>query len=438
MRKRKRTTKTTIAPRKAGPNWRYAVLLGAILCAAVALRIAWLVYVRSRPVSDFAAYDLLGRSLSRGLGYTLWGGPSCLWPPGYPFTLSLIYRAFGPSWDAAKGVNVAFDLAAIALTYALGALLFSRLVGLLAALALAVWPSHWAYCGLIAGETEFTLLLMLLIVLAFIAARKGAPTWGWAVALGVLLGLTSLVRGQGLLLFLPIGAFWALRWPGQWKAAALRAGTVFAICLLVIAPWTLRNRLVLGSAVLISSGAYQNLWTGANAGTTGTWMPPPPLPGMSPLERDREMGRLAISYIVNHPLRYAGYAWPKLKALIGSDYQAWNWSVASLERPVPLAVAARNGLICDYYRVVLALAAAGGLLAICMLRVTTSASLPLLILGYWAGVHMVFIGVDRYHFPVTPLLALLAALALAAPFQWKQWFRRERPEAAAAARGQVP
>jgi len=88
--------------------------------------------------------------------------------------------------------------------------------------------------------------------------------------------------------------------------------------------------------------------------------------------------------------------------------------------------------------VVLALAAAGGLLAICMLRVTTSASLPLLILGYWAGVHMVFIAVDRYHFPVTPLLALLAALALAAPFQWKQWFRRERPEAAAAARGQVP
>jgi 4-amino-4-deoxy-L-arabinose transferase-like glycosyltransferase len=401
------------------------------LCAAVALRVAWLAYVRPIPVSDFEAYDLIARSLSRGLGYC-WeaGAPTVMYPPGYPFTLSLIYRAFGPSWDAAKGFNVAFDLGAIALTYALGALLFSRLVGLLAALALAVWPSHWAYCGLIAGETEFTLLLMLLLVLAFISARKGAPTWRWAVALGVLLGLTSLVRGQALLLFLPIGAFWALRWPGQWKAAALRAGTVFAICLLVITPWTLRNRLVLGSAVLISSGAYQALWAGANPGATGTYVP-------TPAVADSEMRRLAISYIVNHPLRYAGYAWPKLKALIGSDDQAWYWSVASLERPVPPAVAARNGLICDYYRVILALAAAGGLLAILMLRFTSSASLPLLILGYWAGVHMVFIGVDRYHFPVTPLLALLAALTLAAPFQWKQWFRRERPEAAAAARGRV-
>jgi hypothetical protein len=180
---------------------------------------------------------------------------------------------------------------------------------------------------------------------------------------------------------------------------------------------------------------------GANPNTTGKYYWPPPesnpFTGMSEGARDREMIRLAMSYIAAHPLRYIGYAWPKLRALIGNDYLGWMWATARTGHPLPPIMGSLEvwrlmpALFVKYYHVMLFLAAAGALLALWSLRSTRAAVLPLLVLCYWAALHMALIGDDRFHFGVTPLLALLAGLAIAAPLPGLQRLRQRAALSAA-------
>ena len=85
------------------------------------------------------------------------------------------------------------------------------------------------------------------------------------VVLGVAIGLAMLTRGEGLLL---MGAALAVWWPehpqaGGWSAA------LAAVARSAIAPWSVRNTLVLDTFVPLSTNASTTLWSGHNPSAPG-------------------------------------------------------------------------------------------------------------------------------------------------------------------------
>jgi 4-amino-4-deoxy-L-arabinose transferase-like glycosyltransferase len=123
--------------------------------------------------------------------------------------------------------------------------------GLVAAGIAAVYPMLWAADVSLMSETLYGALL----VAALLAATARRP-----IALGALLALAALTRGEALalLVLLVIPLFWR-----QWRPLAL----TFAAFLVVLAPWTIRNLATFEEPVLISNNA-NGIWIGANCPET--------------------------------------------------------------------------------------------------------------------------------------------------------------------------
>ena len=81
-----------------------------MLCGlAFVLRAAWaLVYGRIEAgPHDALFYEIAAGNLAGGHGYTqLFGGATAHWPPGFPFLVSLLYRAFGTHVKLGLALNV--------------------------------------------------------------------------------------------------------------------------------------------------------------------------------------------------------------------------------------------------------------------------------------------------------------------------------------------
>jgi 4-amino-4-deoxy-L-arabinose transferase-like glycosyltransferase len=94
---------------------------------------------------------------------------------------------------------------------------------------------------------------MLAAVAAAIEARRSECRLRWAAAVGVLLGLCALTRTNAILLVVPLAfAVWTGR-PWHRPRALLPPGLVVVGMLLTVAPWTVRNALVVHRFVPISS-----------------------------------------------------------------------------------------------------------------------------------------------------------------------------------------
>jgi hypothetical protein len=79
------------------------------------------------------------------------------------------------------------------------------------------------------------------------------PTRRRAAALGVGIGLATLVRGEAIGLLVVLLVPVALQLPRQRRLRLTSAGVVVAVALLTIAPWSLRNSLTMHQPVLVST-----------------------------------------------------------------------------------------------------------------------------------------------------------------------------------------
>jgi hypothetical protein len=134
-----------------------------------------------------------------------------------------------------------------------------------------------------------------------------APSWPRALALGALIGACALTRPDGLLLVLFVGG------PVAWRAGGglwRRLGRLVVIALGVVVfvlPWTVRNTVVFGEPVLISTNEGA-LWRGANCEATyagpdiGAWRFDclTPAAGANEAERSRTWRREGLAYAAEH------------------------------------------------------------------------------------------------------------------------------------------
>src|SRR4051794_15597912 len=122
--------------------------------------------------------------------------------------LSLEYRAFGVSSLGGRLLSVAFGMGTVWLTYAIGARLYGRRVGMLAALLIGVMPYAVVVSRQVLLDTPmaFFAALALYLLIRYVQTDQAA----WLYASAVALGLAVLTKETAILLAGGVYAFFAL------------------------------------------------------------------------------------------------------------------------------------------------------------------------------------------------------------------------------------
>jgi len=236
-----------------------------IFVVAFGLRVAWMrhsypddIVFTSNPLlfGDEVFYYFAAASLAAGEAYRdpLTGELTSLFPPGYPFALTPLFVVFGTHLLVAKLLNVTVSALTAVLVYALAARVADRRAGLLAGGLMAVWPSQVLFSALVMTEPLFVALSVVLVLAltAWLRDRAGVSAWQ-AVALGLLLGYMGLVRAEALLLLGAVPALWLLSGV-SWRNAVGAAPLLLLGAALVIAPWTARNYARFDEFILLRGG----------------------------------------------------------------------------------------------------------------------------------------------------------------------------------------
>lgn len=403
--------------------------------AALVLRVAWVLWVDRDGfvLNDAMMYNANAVAINEGLGFRPpQGGPSAQWPPAYSTILAGIYWVFGiePLWGEI------FNAIVSALTVVLLMLLIERVVDRRAAIVggvmLAVLPGPILWTDVLVTETLYTAMF----VLCFLVLAHASPTWRWLVAIGAVIGLGALVRGEALTWgLLPIVLFW--RELPRLELAKRIAG-VAAVVIVILMPWTIRNAIVMDAFVPVATNASATLWSGHHAGATGGQTYPPEEyylqfdqePPLRELQSGSALRRDAIEYMVTHPVHELQLVPLKLIHLNRGDSYALDWvNDAPGAAPISPINVERIGVIADvgYY----------GLLTLFLLgavvlgrpfwrtrmgRVFAASFLTALFLyGF------LYYGNYRYRLPYEPLMVLVAAAFLTQLWRWRRTSERTDP-----------
>lgn len=417
----------------------HVIWLAIIVTFGFSLRLAWVSVTQWEPAPDDDAfrYDFAARALADGAGYIhLNGSPTAFWPPGYPLILATAYRFIGEHLVVAQLLNVMFGTGTVILTYLIGRRTLGPIVAVVGAGIVAFFPSLVFYTGVTLSEITFTFLALLGLYLLIVEAQQGRERdLRLLIGAGLVLGLATLTRGQAFLLPLIMVPFWLRNGVTQDLIVERLVAVVLGIGL-IVAPWTIRNAAELGSPVFISTNAGIDLWIGHHEGANGSGSGAgqelvfrhPELSGVEREVRVNAEGvRESIWFALTHPEEEARLPFQKLFWLYYNDEEGLEWNDGHGGQPF-MSDGIRKSLVAlsnVYYFAVLGLVALG----FRHWYSTKDAGKLLLItlVGYWTAVHMIFFGDPRFHAPIMPIAALLAAPALVALWSGKEpWSKPER------------
>ncbi len=230
-----------------------------------------------------------------------------LYPPVYPILLAAWGAMVGFSTASLTLLATIVDLVTAGAMILLARMLGNRLAGLAAAWLYLIWPSVLLSTPLAQKEGVCALLAVLLAIQWVRLAAKqdaGAARWYAAVGLGVTAGVLTLTQPGEAPLVMVFGLVSAAAC--GWRraiVAGLRA-VPFAV-LAILLPWWIRNALIFGAFVPLTSAGGYGLWIGNNPGATGHWMrPPPQLYGMGEIAFGKAAAAIAIDWIVQHPMDF--------------------------------------------------------------------------------------------------------------------------------------
>ena len=385
----------------------YAAAIGIVLGLALFLRLHYVLTAEHPPLDwDQLEYTKTAvQILENGVYAYRDTSSNTLVTPGFPMLLVAVFAAVGydpdlpgtmPELMAVRVLNCFVSLGAIWFIYRIGALLFHRIAGLLAASFAAVHPSYVWACSLILTEIPFLTCFTALLYLQVRIIQENRLRHH--VLAGLLLALTVLIRPN----VLPIGMvpsvfLWFRRRKPYWREIGC-AAVAFA---LVMMPWWVRNALTFHQFIPIADGEAGNPFLGGTDPYFRGTIDWNRIDGMDGNEQFAEGLRRIRQGLAEDP-----WLWVKWFT-IGKTAVFFKTMWVG---PYPLAVP--NW----YYSILVKLhdtIVFAGWFALLTLR---TRSLRFLALGFilFLGVHLLFIPVDRYAFGMMPFLMLGTAYLLSA------------------------
>lgn len=403
-----------------------AGILAVILGLALAIRIAWIFWLPSIPVSDFGWYYDRARSILAGTGFSIDGRPTAQFPPGYPYFLALLIKLTG-SLAGVKLAQAVIGTFTCYLIYRFGSLLGGPRAGVVAGTLSAIYPNFIFYSNLLASENLFIPLLLggfIVLLDDTITSKTAART---ALA-GFIFGIASLTRPA--ILFVPgIVFLWLfVKRTGLVKAVGLTA-LLGTIMLAVIIPWTIRNYVALGGLVVVSSNGGEVFWMGNNSrGEGGRWYPPgnPVEKIHGEVARSNAGYKLALADISAHKLKFVNNVVLKFPRFFRPpDGLAWNildskdhdWTKENLSTPFFIRPIHGLNTTFPFYRFWLGrlehvLWLSAGLGALLLARRKRGLVIPMLYVC-WFAFHLLFaFGHPRFVMPHVAFNLALAAVCL--------------------------
>ncbi len=392
------------------------------------LRMLWITLVPTQLYADWKWYDDAAYHMSQVWRYEENGMPTAYWPIGYPLFLAVIYWIFGHSYFAVHFINVLLSLCICAFTYLVARRLISPVSARLSLVILALFPSQIFFTNVLASEILFTALL--LAVIHLLLKERERTFMLVPLMVGILLGLMILVRAVALALPFLIVLFYL----GSKRRLVLvlrdAALTILVSCLTLL-PWLVRNKLVLNDFTVATSGGI-NLYIGNSSISSGTWVwtgenPFEDLSAPNEVENNKLGYELATKYIRDDPVGFIVRGIKKEVYMFATDFGAiakeldLAANAGRVDRFVILNVLGQT-----YYLVILILSA-GGLWVIIRNKKGRGPGFFLLggILVYWLAVHFVFFGIDRFHFPLIPILAIWASLFVVSQIEpSSKWYKQ--------------
>jgi len=229
-----------------------------VLAIALALRLATVGLTLRTPLSfDPLNFSDTAESIAHGDGYppsnrAPGGGASAFRPPGYPVVLAGVYAIAGHAAPSVGRLAGAFlGTLSVTLIGLIALRLWGKRVGLVALGIAAIAPPLVIFSTSLISEALFVPLVLAAVATA-LEARSGKRRCRWASATGILVGIASLTRTNGLLLLLPFALAFAPTRPRRRLSAWTPIAIVVLATCLTIAPWTVRNWTVFHAFIPIS------------------------------------------------------------------------------------------------------------------------------------------------------------------------------------------
>lgn len=277
------------------------------MCLAFVLRLGFAVVFPAPITSDASDYNQLALNVINQHQYGFDSHPTSYRPPLYPCLLALMYLLPGNDMATVFFLQAVFGALAVLLIFKLGQLVAGQKVGLVAAAVVACDPHLIILSGMLLTETLFTLLLVAALfatLVGFTSTQKR-----WLVVAGVVWGLCSLTRPEGLLYLTVVLALGIYRYRNKIMPYILRSALVLGLTLATIAPWTIRNAIVQNEVVLLTTSGGVNFWMGNHPASKGGYYFPEtgnPLAdtALSEVARDRLGYEQGFGFIVSHPLTF--------------------------------------------------------------------------------------------------------------------------------------
>jgi 4-amino-4-deoxy-L-arabinose transferase-like glycosyltransferase len=385
-------------------------------------RNVWITQRHCPRVSGFPRTPCVARPGARGAHLVSKG--DAYRPPGYPYAMALpalLARWVGDGLTLARGFQVLIGVIVAGLVGLLGWMLCGRRVGLIALGLGALYIPLVLVSGVVISEPLYTALMLgaICAVLRW-RSRGGLPM---LAAAGALAGLTALTRENGVIVLVGVAALAAGGRDSSGWLRRLRAPLlVVVVGVLAIAPWTIRNAVVMGGFLPISDetgptlvGTYNPL-SEANRSEPGSWtgrVSRLPLyredfieaPAHSQITLDSIMQHDAITYAVDHPAYIATVFWQNTLRLLELHGTARiRWGAGTIGLPPGAAV---DGAIMFYCVALLALAGV-------FMPATRRVPRALWIIPALQFLTTVLANAEtpRFRTPLEPFILLLAAVSL--------------------------
>jgi 4-amino-4-deoxy-L-arabinose transferase-like glycosyltransferase len=420
--------------------------LRLILLLSVVLRVAAAFYlgdsVAALPgTADQVSYHNLALRVLAGHGFSfgeVWwpatdaNEPTAHWSYLYTLFLTAVYFVFGPHPLAARLIQaVIVGLLQPYLAYRLAGLLFNTdawstrvraNTPLLAAAITAIYVYFIYYAAALMTEAFFVcgLLASLTLAIALAGREPGSAYAKTAIALGVALSATVLLR-QLFLLLIPFLFLWlvvAAYRGGSWKRALPAIALALAVLVLSIAPFTAYNYARFNRFVLLNTNAgYAFFWANhpiygtefvdANEmGDTYQRLVPDELRHLDEAGLDQELLKRGLQFVRDDPVRYVKLSlsripdyfkfWPDSDSGLISNFSR----IASFALFMPFML---YGLLFSLVTI--------GRRANRSSRLSPSLLVYLVIFVYTA-IHVLTWTQIRYRIPIDAVLVIFAALAI--------------------------
>jgi hypothetical protein len=381
-----------------------------IVGAALLLRLIWAACVPAEPVSDGVLYDAFAQSIAAGHGYAFPDGTMTeYWPVGTSAIYSLIYRAFGtgpwviPVFQALLGTYI------VGLTWRIARQALGPTVAAVAAWLTAAWPLLIEFTTVFASELLF---IALVLTALNIWISRHLPFALRMILWGATIAAATYVRPTALpMLFI----FPAIQWTADrdWRAFIMGSVLAALTASLLFAPWAYRSVALFDRFVLVSANGGVNLWMGNNPESTGGYMALPDRKFLNEVDRDHYYGREAVDFILSHPVEYAKLSLKRAVTTYGRETIGIVWNDKGLSSKYSYTSLLTLKRISSAYWWGLIIVGFAGITLVIRRRLAWPLWPPLAAFAYLAAFPILTVGMDRYHVPIDPMLAIFAACALA-------------------------